>query len=82
VWVPGEPLTRLVNAVKDAAPEFLDHPQVQQAVDVLAGARTLPPEFDLADGRRVQVKDVRLTNGAIEVAAVTLSDGDRRNATP
>jgi uncharacterized protein YpmS len=73
VWIPGTPLTRLVETVRDASPEFLDHPQVQHAIEVLAGKATLPPEYDLADGRRVRVKDVRLTRGAIEMAAVTIA---------
>lgn len=72
VWVPGAPLTRLVDAVKEASPEFLDHPQVRQAIEVLSGRQSLPAEYTLADGRRVRVKDVRLVNGAIEVSAVTI----------
>ena len=82
VWVPGEPLTKLVNAVKDASPEFLNHPQVQRAVDILAGQRTLSSDYDLADGRRVRVKEVRLVNGAIEVSAVTLADGGAGHSSP
>ena len=71
VWVPGSPLTRLADALREAAPDFLDHPQVQQAIDILAGRQTLPAEYDLGDGRRVRLKDVRLTDGAIEVTAST-----------
>ncbi|HVP72124.1 MAG TPA: hypothetical protein VMS30_00200 [Phycisphaerales bacterium] len=82
IWVPGEPLTKLVNAVKDAAPEFLDAPSVQQAIDVLAGRSTLPPDYDLADGRRVRVKNVRLLRGAVEIQAVTLPDGEPDRASP
>jgi hypothetical protein len=82
VWVPGQPLTRLVNALREAAPEFLNDARVQQAIDMLAGKQTLPPDYDLADGRRVRVKAVRLTNGAIEMSATTLSGGDREHASP
>lgn len=73
VWIPGTPVTRLVETVRDASPEFLEHPQVLQAIDVLAGKSTLPPEYDLADGRRVRVNAVRLTRDAIEVTAVTIA---------
>lgn len=72
VWVPGEPLTKLVQAVRDAAPEFLGDARVQQAVEILAGKATLPAEYDLADGRRVSIKAVKLASGVIEMTAVTL----------
>ncbi len=72
VWIPGAPLTRLVDAVREASPEFLDHPQVQETIAVLAGQQTLPAEYRLADGRHIRVKDVRMVDDAIEISAITL----------
>lgn len=71
VWVPGEPLSRLVDAVREAAPDFLNDPRVQDAVKVLAGEVTLPAEFDLADGRRVRVKHIALDSGGVSITAIT-----------
>ncbi len=73
VWVPGEPLARLVEAVREATPDFLNDARVQEAIDVLAGNATLPAEFDLTDGRRVSIKAIHLAEGSISFTAVTLS---------
>jgi hypothetical protein len=75
VWVPGEPLGRLTDALRQAAPEFLGDPRVQNAIDVLAGRKTLPPEYVLTDGRRVVLTGVKLGEGAIELTARTASGG-------
>jgi uncharacterized protein YpmS len=71
VWLPGEPLGKLSDAVRDAAPEFLDSPRVKQTIEVLAGRRTLSPHLVLADGRRVTVTSVHLDDGALELVART-----------
>jgi hypothetical protein len=73
VWIPGEPLSRLVDSVRQAAPEFLDDARVQQAIEVLAGRQTLAPVHHLSDGRRVHLTDVRLERGAIKLTARTLT---------
>jgi uncharacterized protein YpmS len=71
MWIPGEPLAKLSDAVRDAAPGFLDNPSVRHTIEVLAGHQTISPRFVLADGRRISVTDVRLDDGVLEIIART-----------
>ena len=59
--------------VREAAPEFLDDPRVQQAIDVLAGKAPLEPVHRLGDGRVVRITNVRFERGEVVLTARTLS---------
>jgi hypothetical protein len=81
VWIPGEPLQRVVDSVREAAPEFLDDPRVKQAIAVLAGRDALDPVHRLGDGRLVRITAVELRSGSIVLTARTLS-GESTHASP
>lgn len=71
----GEPLSKLVDAIRQVAPEFLDDERVRSAIDVLAGRQTVPPQFTLSDGRRVVLTSVKLEAGFVQITARTLEHG-------
>jgi hypothetical protein len=74
VPIPGEPLQRVVDSIREASPEFLEDRHVQQALDVLAGRSGLEPVYRLSDGRVVRITAVTLKRGSIELTARTAAE--------
>jgi hypothetical protein len=72
VGLPGEPLANLLQTLSQAAPEALSHPQVQSLLDLLSQRRQVTPIFELEDGRRIQLLDVRLGEGVIDLTVLTV----------
>ncbi len=82
VWIPGEPLRRVIDSVREAAPEFLNDARVQQAIEVLAGRATIEPVHRLGDGRVVRITEVQLKRGEIALTARTLTDSESAHRSP
>jgi hypothetical protein len=76
ISLPGEPLANLLKTVADAAPDALDLPQINTAIDWLRRRDAIDPVIDLADDRRVRILDLQLDDGWIDVTARTIEHGE------
>lgn len=74
VSLPGEPVANIVKTLSNAAPDSLQLPPIRDAIERLQQRENMAPEFELADGRRVQLIDVALRSGAIDVTARTIAE--------
>lgn len=70
----GEPLSELLEALRDAAPELWDDPDAQRIVAMIADQAPVDPVFELADGRRVRLIEVKHGPAWVDLAAVTLDE--------
>jgi hypothetical protein len=75
--VPGPVAGKVVELLDRLAPGgVVDARTAQEFVGVLTGGAPLDAHIELSDGRRVQLMDMLLTDGAIEFTNRTLPGGD------
>ena len=68
------PIDRAVEELRGAVTsEVLNDPAVVEIIETLRGERTWPAEFNLADGRLVEVFELTLERGAISARCRTKS---------
>jgi len=71
--LPGEPAERLMSAIEQVAPGgALDDEAVRRLLGVLSGEEGISSLVDLSDGRRVELLDLTLGDGMIEITSRTL----------
>lgn len=73
VPVPGDPAARLAELAGRVAGDGSGGvAELGQVLEVLTGQALVEPEFELADGRRVQLQRIRLGAGYIELISRTV----------
>ena len=70
--VPGGSVRTIMSQLDGLLPPgFRDHPTVKQLVTLLLDEQRIDPTIELADGRRVRLREVRFDEGALIVEAET-----------
>ncbi len=72
IGLRGESIANLLAMLADHAPQLMDDPQVRSIIDALEQRDSIKPEFELSDGRRIQLLNMRLADGWIDFDVVTL----------
>jgi hypothetical protein len=81
--LPGEPAQTLMSAIEQVAPGgALDDEAVQSLLSLLSGEQGISSLVDLSDGRRVELLDLTLADGMIELTSRTLPPESESESDP
>jgi hypothetical protein len=72
IGLPGEPLTRLAEFLEEHGGEEISALQIGDLLDVLAGRTPIDPIMSLADDRQVELMQIRLGPGRVDLTCRTL----------
>ncbi|UCD75799.1 MAG: hypothetical protein JSV91_02555 [Phycisphaerales bacterium] len=77
VPVPGDPAEKLLELARRFGPDDSEGMEaISEIMDVLTGRTSVDPVFELADGRRVRLRDLRSSDGRVGLTSRTLGRAD------